>query len=316
MAAKVWGMDLSDDELAEIDEFSLLEIYATREGIAWSGQPRVRRVSFDGSSCDVVSAVVWGEDDPEIVLLHGAGQNAHTWDSLALALNRPLVAIDLPGHGRSSWRSDRDYSPWANARELAPVIEQLAPRARAVIGMSLGALSSMALAGLVPQLVKRLVLVDATPAMGGRRRQLTEQELETVALIGKTPTFSTFKEMLDATAAAAPGRSLDSLIPGVLHNSTRLADGSWRWRYDRIFDPSVPRRAMSDLWDDLLGLSCPVMLVRGGRSAFVSAEDVEEFARRVPDARVEVVPDAGHSVQSSHPILLASLIDDFVSDSL
>ena len=37
--------------------------------------------------------------------------NAHTWDTVALALDRPLVAFDLPGHGHSSWRDDSTYSP-------------------------------------------------------------------------------------------------------------------------------------------------------------------------------------------------------------
>ena len=41
---------------------------------------------------------------PELVLLHGGAQNAHTWDTVAMALGRPLVAIDLPGHGHSDGR--------------------------------------------------------------------------------------------------------------------------------------------------------------------------------------------------------------------
>ena len=46
-------------------------------------------------------ALVWGEAEPELVFLHGGAQNAHTWDTVALALDRPLVAVDLPGHGHS-----------------------------------------------------------------------------------------------------------------------------------------------------------------------------------------------------------------------
>ena len=38
-------------------------------------------------------------------LIHGGAQNAHTWDTVALALDRPLVALDLPGHGHSSHRA-------------------------------------------------------------------------------------------------------------------------------------------------------------------------------------------------------------------
>ena len=55
-----------------------------------------------------VSGLRWGCGDPEVVFLHGGGQNAHTWDALLLQTDFPAVAFDLPGHGRSSWRTDGD----------------------------------------------------------------------------------------------------------------------------------------------------------------------------------------------------------------
>lgn len=54
-----------------------------------------------------LSALVWREGDPELVLLPGGAQNAHTWDTVAMVLDRPLVAIDLPGHGHSDGPGDR-----------------------------------------------------------------------------------------------------------------------------------------------------------------------------------------------------------------
>ena len=66
---------------------------------------------------------MWGEGDPEIVLLHGGSQNAHTWDTVAMALRpRPLVAIDLPGHGHSDapgWAQLETRSPLAAAEDVA-----------------------------------------------------------------------------------------------------------------------------------------------------------------------------------------------------
>src|SRR5438309_1521190 len=79
----------------------------------------VRRADVRQRDGDVLSVVVWGDERPELVLLHGGGQNAHTWDGVALALGRPLVAIDLPGHGRSAHRADRDYWPCRNAGVVA-----------------------------------------------------------------------------------------------------------------------------------------------------------------------------------------------------
>ncbi len=63
----------------------------------------MRRESVEVDGGRKVSALVWGSEPPEMVFLHGGGQNAHTWDTVALALGVPLVAVDLPGHGHSDW---------------------------------------------------------------------------------------------------------------------------------------------------------------------------------------------------------------------
>src|SRR5918995_1109478 len=85
----------------EYDEFGLFQENAQEYDIPWWGPPTVRREFVDAGEGRRVSALVWGDGDPELVLVHGGAQNAHTWDTVALALDRPLVAVDLPGHGHS-----------------------------------------------------------------------------------------------------------------------------------------------------------------------------------------------------------------------
>jgi pimeloyl-ACP methyl ester carboxylesterase len=55
------------------------------------------------------------------------------------------------------------------------------------------------------------------------------------------------------------------------------------------------------------------MLVRGGNSSYVHDEDQEEFARRQPGTRFELVEGSGHSVQSDRATYLAGLIADFLA---
>ncbi|MER7009778.1 hypothetical protein ABT297_42995, partial [Dactylosporangium sp. NPDC000555] len=49
-----------------------------------------------------ISAVVWGNGAPDIALLHDAGADARSFDTLLSLVDRPAAALDLPGHGRSS----------------------------------------------------------------------------------------------------------------------------------------------------------------------------------------------------------------------
>src|SRR3954470_4447132 len=126
------------------DEFSMFADNAAEVGLDWNGPPRVERRTIAVSGGRNVSALVWQPDKPaELVLLHGGAQNAHTWDTVALALDRPLVAIDLPGHGHSDGGSSGSLAVQNNADDVALVVTALAPKAKAVIGMSLGGVTAL-----------------------------------------------------------------------------------------------------------------------------------------------------------------------------
>ena len=291
--------DISDDNLIFLSEFALLPENAEQAGVE-GPLPHGQRI--DAGS---VSALQWGDSSPRVVFLHGGGQNAHTWDTVIVGLGQSALAVDLPGHGHSAWREDGDYSPQHNAAALAPVLDELAPQADLVVGMSLGGLTAVPLGAIAPHLVPELVLVDVTPSALQRHSEMTKEQQGTVALMHGEREFPSFAAMLELTTAAAPHRDAKSLRRGVFHNSRRLDDGRWTWRYDTV-------RKFPDfdgLWDDVTGLSAPITLVRGGNSGFVSDEDAAELAQRAQAFRgVHVVENSGHSVQSDQPRALIDIL--------
>jgi pimeloyl-ACP methyl ester carboxylesterase len=257
-----------------------------------------------------VSALIWGDAPAELVLLHGGAQNAHTWDTVAMALGRQLVAVDLPGHGHSDHRDDGPFAPRQNAEDVAIAIRALAPDAQMVVGMSLGGLTSIALSSHAPDLVRRLVLVDVTPGVD------REKAAPIAQFIAGPDTFESFDEILARTIEFNPTRSESSLRRGVLHNAIERDDGRWVWRYQRPrllegTDMDVPAD-FATLWDDIGALTVPLMLVRGGApGTVVDDDDVARLLAAQPDARVETVDGAGHSIQGDRPLELARLLDDF-----
>lgn len=292
------------------DEFGLFHENAHEYGLAWDGPPVVRResvtVADDGRR---LSALLWGDGPPDIVLLHGGAQNAHTWDTVALALGIPLVAIDLPGHGHSDHRTDGPFSPRSNAGDVAVAVRALAPDARMVVGMSLGGLTSIALTGHAPELVRRLVLVDVTPGVD------REKAAPIAQFISGPESFESFDEILARTIEFNPTRSESSLRRGVLHNAVARDDGRWIWRYQHpgMGEHTEIPADFATLWDDVGRVSVPLMLVRGGApGTVVDDADEAELLRRRPDARVETVDGAGHSIQGDKPVELAALLLDFL----
>jgi pimeloyl-ACP methyl ester carboxylesterase len=298
------------------DEFALLQDNADEAGLQWDGPPAVRRESVDVGGGRRVSALVWGSGPPEMVLLHGGAQNAHTWDTVALALDRPLVAIDLPGHGHSDWRQDHDYSPPTLAADVARAVSTLAPSAPLLVGMSLGGLTAFGVAAAHPSLVPRLAVVDVTPGTDHAKAE------PIVAFISGPERFADFQEILDRTIRFNPTRTESSLRRGVIHNAKELPDGSWTWRWDPVRNwrrdetsqsgaGPADRPDFSALWETVEKVRAPIMLVRGGLSGVVGDEDVTELLRRQPGARVVVVDGAGHSVQGDRPLELARLLAGF-----
>ncbi|OBK60626.1 hydrolase [Mycobacterium gordonae] len=287
------------DDLAGLSEFDLLAENAEQAGVS-GPLPTVERVTAGD-----VSALRWGGSDPRVVFLHGGGQNAHTWDTVIVGLGEPALAVDLPGHGHSSWREDGDYSPHHNADALAPALRDLAPNAELVVGMSLGGLTGIRLGALAPELINELVLIDVTPSALQRHSEMTKEQQGTVALMHGEREFPSFQAMLDLTIAAAPHREVKALRRGVFHNSRQLDNGNWTWRYDaiRVFPD------FSTLWDDVDALSAPVTLIRGGSSGFVNDDDVAELSRRATQFKgAHVVDNSGHSVQSDQPRALIDLV--------
>jgi len=291
--------EINDDDLLGLDEFALLAENAEQIG-ATGPLPPVERLDSGP-----VSALKWGTADPEVVFLHGGGQNAHTWDTVILGLGVPALAVDLPGHGRSAWREDGDYGPKLNADTLAPVLREWASAPRLIVGMSLGGLTALRLAATQPSLVPELLLVDVTPSAPERHEQMTKAQMGTVALVRGDRTFPSFAAMLDVTVAMAPNRDRKSLRRGVFHNSKQLDDGTWTWRYDSF----RKGEGFEGLWDDVPSITMPTTLVRGANSHFVNDEDADAFAAAAPGfLRTHVVADSGHSVQGDQPAALVEIL--------
>jgi pimeloyl-ACP methyl ester carboxylesterase len=301
----------------DYDEFGLLQENAAEWDIPFARSPVVARHSFALPSGQVLSYLRWGEGDAQLVFLHGGAQNAHTWDTVLLAMDCPAVAVDLPGHGHSGRRRDRDYGPWRNAEAVATLLESVAPAARCVIGMSLGGATTIRLASQRPDLCRRAVFVDVTPQINDPTRQLSTAERGTVSLIAGPPVYDSFEEMAAVAVALSPYRAASGVRRGVRHNARMLEDGRWTWRYD-LFGPRPGESAgagrwvdFTGLWDDVSAITVPALFVRGGLSPFVRDEDIEEMQRRLPSLRVVVVDGAGHAVQSDRPLVLAELIHNF-----
>ena len=90
----------------------------------------------------------WGGSGHPILLLHGGGLNAHTWDVVCLMLRDRYrcVALDQRGHGDSEWSPANDYGVETQVVDVEGFVDSLNLANPVLVGQSMGGLNSMAYA--------------------------------------------------------------------------------------------------------------------------------------------------------------------------
>ncbi len=243
---------------------------------------------------------------PALVLLHGFTQTRQSWRRTVAALDGRYRAIapDLPGHGQMSERR-----PASLAATLA-YLRALLDEPHVLAGYSLGGRVALHAALARPERVRRLVLVGASPGLADAGERETRRRADAVladrieaigveafaAEWGRLPLWDGQPERARAAAHADRLRNTPQGLADALRG---LGTGT-----------------LPPLWDRLDELTIPVELVVGERDERFRAI-AQDMAARLPDARVDVIPGAGHAAQLERPELVAAAIarGDRVSSS-
>lgn len=253
----------------------------------------------------------WGTaGKPPVVFLHGGSLTAHTWDLVCLAMRGDYHcrAMDLRGHGDSDWAPDADYSMRAYSTDVEGLVEQLGLDRFILVGMSLGGGTALDYAGRNVERLAGLVLVDTGPdtRSAGRQRiaDFTSgpREMDSVdAFVERALSFN-------------PLRKPEMLRRSLLHNLRQTPTGTWTWKWDhRRNSGAVDERARRAtlLWEAVPRVTCPTLVVRGGRSDVFYDEDAEKLAAALPDASWVRIEGAGHTVQGDQPRALVEALTPF-----
>ncbi|NNN02921.1 MAG: alpha/beta hydrolase [Acidimicrobiaceae bacterium] len=283
------------------NEFDLLEENRREWNLSLPLPPRQRLfVPVDGLRH--VSGIQWFPEPARVVLLHGRGQNAHTFDTTLLALGAPALALDLPHHGHSDASVTGPSGVVEHARDVVAVLDSLDLGPVVLVGMSLGGLVSLLVAEQRPERLTHLVLLDITPGIDPVRARAVLDFLD------GPESFDSLEEMVRRTIEHHPGRSVSSLRRGVIHNARQRPDGRWVWRHQQYPPALLAPTERPDLWPALEALGVPVTLVHGDRAPSVVTDgEIAEFRQRRP--RDEVVTlSGGHSLQGDDPLGVAAVL--------
>ncbi len=257
----------------------------------------------------------WGRPEAKpIVLLHGGGQSAHTWQRVAGRLQGRyhVIAPDARGHGDSDWAPDRDYTLSAMREDLRGLTGQLGIDRFVLAGMSLGGMIALAYAGTYGETLRGLVVVDIAPDVQREGRE------RIVGFMRGRESFASLEEAVAYAHAFNPRRSPEALRRTLPRNLRQLPDGQWRWKWDPAFLPDgenpESRFGLEDLWAAAARVPCPALVVHGTESDILNQETGERLASVLPHGRYVAVSGSGHSVQGDNPHSLSEAIEQFLAE--
>ena len=248
-----------------------------------------------------------GGKKPPVVLAHGFSDDGLCWTPVAelLAPDYDVVMVDARGHGQSD-APEHGYNMADMAGDLRGVIAGLGLHRPVVAGHSMGGGTTLAMAGLYPDVPGAILLEDAAPlGMAGMRM----------------PNDPARRARIGEMVLANKGKTREQLIAQARTQSPTWPEaelGPWADSKLRLnpnvveFDPTTGVD-----WEAVLRrITCPALLIAADpeRGGMITAESAAAFQTFVPQLRVVHVAGAGHNVRREQPARYMELMRAFLAE--
>jgi len=240
------------------------------------------------------------EDGPVLVLGSSLGTTGGLWQPqlAALAERHRVVRYDHRGHGASP-QPVGPYTMDDLGGDVLALLDRLELAKASLGGISLGGMTAMWVAAHAPDRVDRLALLCTSARLGP-----PEMWAERAAAV-----------RTGGMAAIADAVFARWLTPSFVERHNGVA--AWVWRM-LTSSPAEGYAACCeaiggmDLFPVLGGVTAPTLVIAGAEDPATPAEHAERIAAAIPDARVEIVPDAAHLANVNAPEAVTDLLTRFL----
>jgi 3-oxoadipate enol-lactonase len=244
-----------------------------------------------------------GHSGTPLVFINSLGTNLHLWDAVISCLpsQLPLVRYDKRGHGLSD-TPPAPYTIRDHSEDLASFLEQLKIESAIVIGISVGGLIAMDYAIRHPNRVQTLILSDTSPRIGTadgwseRIQTIRERGLAGMVTNILDRWFApTFKSQEPAIYQGFANMLLQTPVEGYIGTCAALRD--------------------ADLHETVRQINAPSLILCGARDISTPPNLMSDLAEMLPNARFQVIEDAGHLPCVEQPKTMAMMIQQFLQEA-
>jgi esterase len=250
----------------------------------------------------------WGTSGQQpLILLHGIGRVAHTFDHLAphFSKSRHVIAVDMRGHGDSDWDPQGAYLVEDYVKDIEGLVAQLKLRNIVLWGNSTGGRVAQVFAGLHPELVSAVIIEDVGPE---RPREISDRRATRMS--GEEKGWASVDELLAQVKKDNPGAPEEVLRTLAQYGSKRRDDGRIVWKRD----PAIAKGFVpTELWQIVRRIKAPIIYILGGASTIVPAETQEQLRQALPQVQIVTMPGLGHYPSAEKPEDFLAIVDGFLA---
>lgn len=255
----------------------------------------------------------WGnEASPNKVLcVHGLTRNSHDFDPLAarLAAHSRVICPDLAGRGDSDWLSDpADYNLLQYNMDMTVLSAKFGYESFDWIGTSLGGLMGIALAGIENSPVRRLIVNDVAP-------EIPYSALHRITrYMGDAPHFPDLGSVEQhlRTTLAPFGPMTDDDWARMARHSVLAAESGYVMHHDPGIMQNFRRYSVFmhfSLWRYWDKIKCPILILRGKDSDFLTGSLLRKMLDRLPQAEAIEFDGVGHTPTLNAPEQIDPILD-------
>jgi abhydrolase domain-containing protein 6 len=227
-----------------------------------------------------------GEGEP-VVLLHGFGASADSWNRLAKPLTKRyhVIAPDQPGWGASTRIESASYGYSAQVERLHQFLSALGLKRVHLVGHSMGGFIASAYAARYPDEIITLGLI----APHGMVEPVASELANDVAkgdnwLVATTrPEFDRLLNNVFAKRPYAPRSVLNYLAAHTIRNSSKSA---------KIF--AEMQTNDPPLADRLANITAPALIIWGDQDRVLHVSCADLFRQGIKSSEVMIIPSSGH----------------------
>jgi pimeloyl-[acyl-carrier protein] methyl ester esterase len=247
-------------------------------------------------------------DGRDLVLLHGWGLNVRVWDGLVEELRDRfrMIAVDLPGHGRSPWSPGRN-TPAEQAWLLHSTLASISNR-YSLLGWSLGGQIALDLAAAMPGQIDKLVLVATTPRFTVAPDWPYGMKAAAIAKMAtqlRDDYQQTVRDFLDLQVRGSlEGRKVIEQLRNALfvHGQAK----------PEALEAGLSTLATSDLRPTLPHVRTPTLVIAGQNDRITAPGASRALAEALPDAQYVEMRRAAHTPFLSHRKEFAAILARFL----